>query len=137
MKEILDISTKATKLLSAALQNKVLTTIKGDFAEAITNEGLLLWKKIKPLFIEEEAKVVVENFEKTPEVADAQTAFQHFLIEALRKSPEAKEEVAAFLQKQPQAPLNQYINTINNSGSGDAIIGSKNITNNYHSGQKD
>lgn len=137
MKEIIEISAELTSLLSAALKSRLINTIKGDFTEAITNEGLLLWKKIKPLFIEEDAKAVAENFEKAPDTADAQTAFRHFLTEALRKSPEMKDEVVDFLQKKPQGLMNQYINTINNSGSGDAIIGSKTVTNNYHTGQKE
>lgn len=137
MKEIIDLSIKVTDLLSAALQSRLLKTIKDDFAEAITNEGLLLWKKVKPLFIEEDAKIVVENFEKNPNAVDVRAEFQHILTEALRKSPEIQDELTAFLQKQPQGFLNQYINNIKNYGSGDAIVGTKVVTNNYNSGHKD
>ncbi|MBK8656757.1 MAG: hypothetical protein IPN20_23235 [Haliscomenobacter sp.] len=46
-------------------KNKGIETIASDFNEAIGNEILLFWKKVKPIFIKED-KELIEKIEENP-----------------------------------------------------------------------
>lgn len=67
-----------TYIISALTQNKVMTKVKGEFSEALNNELLALWNKVKPIFIKEDP-LLVDNIEKDPENEIAQGGLKYQL----------------------------------------------------------
>ena len=63
-------------------KSKVIKSVKTDFNDAISNDLIALWKKIKPIFIVEDNKLV-EKIENNPDDEVAQAGLKYKLSEKL------------------------------------------------------
>jgi len=86
--EIKDLVKEIYTLLFPAALNE----IKKDFADATNDEIRAIWKKVKPLFIEE-----VEELAKDPEDSDTQADVRNRLKKGLEGKDELQQELAELL----------------------------------------
>lgn len=105
------------------LKSKAAKKVGSDFSEAFNNEALLLWKKVKPLFIYED-KNVAEELEEKPDDEMVQNGFQYQFSKKLDEKPELKLEFEDFL-KAIQSTEGKSIVNQTHYGSGDNIAGNK------------
>lgn len=141
------------KLVSSIISNlkvffksKVGEKVKSDFQNAINTEGLILWKKIKPLFIEEYEIQVAKNFEEKPDDDQSAEIVKKILENKLDEveNQNIKNELIQIINKIDSENINEHqtkTNTINsvedsvlaqdvqNLGSGNINIGTQNSTN--------
>jgi len=126
MEEILSLANKVIGIVTPFLKNKVFQKIGTDFSEAATNEGLLLWEKIKPIFIEEEEKKVMQQVEQQPNDIASVEALKFFLIQKLQQQQHLRNEIEQMLaagqnSSKPTVQMTHY-------GTGDQFTGNKIIT---------
>lgn len=82
--------------------------IGNDFANAGNNEVREIWKRVKPLFIEE-----VGALAKSPEDADVQADVRNKLKKELEGKEGVREELAAMLEKAKASGHNTSISVVN------------------------
>lgn len=98
------------KDIYAALFPAALKEIGNDFADAANNDIRVLWKKVKPVFIEE-----VKELAKSPDDPDAQADVRNKLKKAVEGDAGLKGELEALLADAKK------------TGSGVTVSGSKNV----------
>ena len=69
-------------VLNGIKKSKVTDTVTSDFKDALNNDLISLWKKIKPVFIVDDKKLV-EKIEKNPDDELAQADLKYKLSEKL------------------------------------------------------
>lgn len=84
-------------VLNGIKKSKVTETVTSDFKDAINNDLVLLWNKIKPIFIVEDKKLV-DKIENNPEDEVAQAGLKYKLSEKLEDS-QFKEMVSELIEK--------------------------------------
>jgi nucleoside phosphorylase len=89
-----------------------LKEIGNDFADAANNDIRAIWKKVKPLFIEE-----VEELAKSPDDPDAQAGVRNKLKKAVEGDAGFREELEGLLNKMGAAK----------GGSSTSVMNSKNV----------
>jgi hypothetical protein len=112
-------------VLKGIKKSKVTETVTTDFKEALNNDLIELWKKIKPIFIVEDKKLV-EKIENNPDDDIAQAGLKYKLYQKLEDT-EFKEMVSGIIEKiqKLEKENNSKIvknNKINNKGSHNIII---------------
>lgn len=85
-----------------------LNEIKKDFADATNNEIRAIWKKVKPLFIEE-----VEELAKDPEDADAQADVRNRLKKELEAETGLQSELVQLLEQVKKQSGDSSISVVN------------------------
>ncbi len=123
MNELLTLAKQVLQVVTPILKNKVFQQIGNDFSEALTNEGLALWQKIKPVFIQEDEKKALLQLEEKPADSQAQEEFQFFLVNKLRQEPSLKQEIETLLANSKALQASQV--NMQHFGHGDQFVGNK------------
>lgn len=110
-----ELSKKALSIIVPFLKTEVGKEIAGDVGETLSNEGKLLWRKIKPIFIKEE---FVPELEKDPTNEDAQDDLQYKLKLKLKEDEAFMKEILAIIEK-PSSQPGQTVNNFEHNGTGD------------------
>ncbi|OQY05248.1 MAG: hypothetical protein B6I20_01610 [Bacteroidetes bacterium 4572_117] len=94
-----EVAKQAINLFVPALaKSKARKHIKNDFSEAINNEILDVWGKIRPIFIEEIEDETIK-FENITEDTDANEAIQYELRKLLKKNDGVQKTVNELIKK--------------------------------------
>jgi hypothetical protein len=112
-------------ILNGIRKSKVTEAVTTDFKDALNNDLIALWKKIKPIFIVED-KRLVDKIEKNPDDEVAQAGLKYKLAEKLEET-EFHSMVTEMVDKikkleaegKPKVVKN---NKIDNKGSNNIII---------------
>ncbi len=78
-------------------KNKGIQKIKSDFSEAVTNEILIFWQNVRPIFIQED-ETLVKQIEEDPENETLQGGMKYQLSKKIENESFA-EEVSKLLSK--------------------------------------
>ena len=84
-------------VLNGIKKSKVTDTVTTDLKDALNNDLIALWKKIKPIFIVEDKKLV-DKIENNPDDEVAQAGLKYRLSEKLEDS-EFKSMVNDLIEK--------------------------------------
>lgn len=126
----LEIAQKAAAYLLPFLKkSKVIEQIGDDFTEAISNELHLLWKKVKPIFIED----FNDGSGKLNEYAESKPAVEMAVAKSVKNDEALATELKALLAKLDEKATAAGISIVNSSNvvagvghiqvTGDFILG--------------
>jgi len=118
-----EIASKVLSIVLPFLKSRAAKKIVKDVSEAANNEAIILWGKIKPLFIKED---IIAEIEKEPENEIYQKGFEYSLLKKLETDKNLEAELTALLIQQSNQP--QSISQIN-TGGGDNVAGNKIVNN--------
>ncbi len=119
-------------VLTGIKKSKAVETVTNDFSDAISSDLIDLWKKIKPIFIVEDAKLV-EKIEKDPNDAVAQGGITYKLSQKLDQDEAFKKmvlDIVTEIQKKEEEnkPKGGIHNTVHNTGNQNIIVQGSNIS---------
>lgn len=116
-----DLATMVLRAILPVLKSKSVKTNKVDFAEAIDNEKLLMWKKISSLFIKEE---VFDDLRSSPENKVYRKGFEYVLTKKLEGNNKLANDLLEILSNSRKGGETKIVNQTH-SGSGDNVGGDK------------
>ncbi len=108
----LEIAQKAAAYLLPFLKkSKVIEQIGDDFTEAISNELQLLWKKVKPIFIED----FNDGEGKLDEYAESKPVVEKAIEKSIKKEETSAAELQTLLAKLDEKAIAAGISIVNSS----------------------
>jgi hypothetical protein len=132
-----DLAKSALTFFIPVLKSKAVQKMSADFSEAINNEILILWNKVKPLLIEEIADET-NSFEESPEDKELQADIYAELKKMIKKDELLQNEIVALSQKVAQEnPAFSKQNILNFTGDFNiGVIDSNNVVINSNKPEK-
>ena len=95
-------------LLYSVFTSKSGKIIRGEIADATNNTAIEVWEKIKPIFIEEDKKLL-DEIKNNPEDVDYQEEFKLKIKRILRNNADLKNQIEEILKKSDQSMIQKYI----------------------------